>query len=152
MILSDLDLAIAALTRFRASLATLADPAASTPELPPAPNAPTPRELEVLAVLESGLTRADAAAQLGLHISRVAQIVARLRAKGVEVPGGVSRGARLRRLRALKQANDAAQAEYKLACEWMEDTDREVARVAAGQAKARYEKALGSVTLSPSAT
>jgi len=149
MNLSDLDLAIAALTRLRASLQ--ADPALRA-HVRTTPAEPTPRELEVLEHIKRGLSRASVARVLGMHLSRVNQIVASLRSKGIDVPGGVKRGAQLRVLDELRQANDAAQAEYKLACEWMEDADREAARVAAGQAKARYEKALGSVTLSPSAT
>ena len=145
----DIDIAIAALTRLRASLQ--ADPALRA-HVRTTPAEPTPRELEVLEHIKRGLSRASVARVLGMHLSRVNQIVASLRSKGVDVPGGVKRGAQLRVLDELKQANDAAQAEYKLACEWMEDADREAARVAAGQAKARYEKALGSVTLSPSAT
>jgi DNA-binding CsgD family transcriptional regulator len=146
MNLSDLDLAIAALTRLRASLQ--ASPALRA-HVRTTPAEPTPRELEVLEHIKRGLSRASVARVLGMHLSRVNQIVASLRSKGVDVPGGVKRGAQLRVLDELRQANDAAQAEYKLACEWMEDADREAARVAAGQAKARYEKALGSVTLSP---
>jgi DNA-binding CsgD family transcriptional regulator len=142
----DIDIAVAALTRLRASLQ--ADPALRA-HVRTTPAEPTPRELEVLEHIKRGLSRASVARVLGMHLSRVNQIVASLRSKGVDVPGGVKRGAQLRVLDELRQANDAAQAEYKLACEWMEDADREAARVAAGQAKARYEKALGSVTLSP---
>jgi DNA-binding CsgD family transcriptional regulator len=145
----DIDIAIAALTRLRASLQ--ADPALRA-HVRTTPAEPTPRELEVLEHIKRGLSRASVARVLGMHLSRVNQIVASLRSKGVDVPGGVKRGAQLRVLDELKQAHEKAQAEYKLACEWMDDTEREAARVAAGQAKARYEKALGSVTLSPSAT
>ena len=146
MNLSDLDLAIAALTRLRATLQ--ADPALRA-HVRTTPAEPTPRELEVLEHIKRGLSRASVARVLGMHLSRVNQIVASLRSKGVDVPGGVKRGAQLRVLDELKQAHEKAQAEYRIACEWMSDLEREAARKVAQTAKARYEKALGSVTLSP---
>jgi DNA-binding CsgD family transcriptional regulator len=140
MPLEDLDIAIAALTRLRATLAArpLPAPRNSTAD-------PTPREAEVLELIQQGLSRAAVAQKLGLHVSRVTQLVASLRSRGVVVPGGARRGAALRTLAVLRSRHEAAQKAYRAACDWLDDEDRERCRIQAREAKAAYEKALGTV-------
>jgi len=154
MPIDDLDLAIAALLRLRAlrdAGHSSDSPHASTQTA--APPTPSPREVEVLSLIQQGKSRVDVARALGLHPSRVAQLVAALRARGINVPGGARRGAALRSLAKLKAQYEEAQKEYRLACDWLDDEDREKTRRRAQIAKAAYEKAqaavLGTVTQAP---
>lgn len=61
----------------------------------------TPREAEVLEMLQAGDSRKGISLALGIHLSRVGQIVDNLRLKNVTIPDGVSR-VRLRRHKVLE--------------------------------------------------
>lgn len=148
----DIDIAIAALLRLRALRD--ADPTAlHAPRI--SSTDPTPREAEVLSLIQQGMSRVDVARTVGLHPSRISQLIAALRARGIEVPGGARRGAALRSLAKFKAQHEEAQKAYRAACDWLDDEDREKARRRARIAKAAYEKAqaavLGTVTQAPTA-
>jgi biotin operon repressor len=153
MPIDDLDLAIAALLRLRALRDAGHSTSDSPPPATPATPTPSPREVEVLSLIQQGKSRVDVARALGLHPSRVAQLIAALRARGINVPGGARRGAALRSLAKLKAQYEDAQKSYRAACDWLDDEDREKARRRAQIAKAAYERAhavvLGTVTDTP---
>jgi hypothetical protein len=66
----------------------------------------TLREQEVLEMLEAGDSRKAISLSLGIHLSRVGQIIDNLRLKGVRVPDGSTR-VRLRRTKVLEAARKA---------------------------------------------
>jgi DNA-binding CsgD family transcriptional regulator len=61
----------------------------------------TQREAEVLEMLQAGDSRKGISLSLGIHLSRVGQIIDNLRLKNVTIPDGVSR-VRLRRHKVLE--------------------------------------------------
>ena len=61
----------------------------------------TPREAEVLEMLPAGDSRKGISLALGIHLSRVGQIIDNLRLKNITIPDGVSR-VRLRRHKVLE--------------------------------------------------
>lgn len=89
---------------------------------PPRPEL-TLREQEVLEMLEAGDSRKAISLSLGIHLSRVGQIIDNLRLKGVRVPDGSTR-VRLRRTKVLEAARKEQEKVSALLADWPEQEAR----------------------------
>ncbi len=94
----------------------------------------TLREKEVLEMLEAGDSRKAVSLSLGIHLSRVGQIIDNLRLKGVRVPDGSTR-VRLRRNKELEVARKALAAREAVLADWSSEETRQ-ATVMAQRAQA----------------
>lgn len=84
----------------------------------------TLREKEVLEMLEAGDSRKAVSLSLGVHLSRVGQIIDNLRLKGVRVPDGSTR-VRLRRNKVLEDARKALAEREAVLSDWSAEETRQ---------------------------
>lgn len=89
----------------------------------------TLREQEVLEMLEAGDSRKAISLSLGIHLSRVGQIIDNLRLKGVRVPDGSTR-VRLRRTKVLEDARKALAEREAVLSDWSAEETRQSAAMA----------------------
>lgn len=94
----------------------------------------TLREKEVLEMLEAGDSRKAVSLSLGIHLSRVGQIIDNLRLKGVPVPDGSTR-VRLRRTKVLEAARKEREKTDAILADWgSEEVQKAAALVQRAQA------------------